>query len=348
MSQPVSGPPSYPAFAPAAPPPARPWLWPLVVAAVVVTLVTHTAAALAFLGLRATSGAGETASGARLTLPESCLDLTSRPTHATMPAKDPYDQLVTEIDPHATLVRLYSVRDDGLAPLDGAGIPRECDVALHSVLRVLVPPTVLDYVDELLVFDVDLDDEKVTDGEVLADPSGSGGFRLALSLNGAEVDEVSYLLAHEVARIISLNSSRLVPESSHLCNGMPMSHDQCVKITSILDDYLDRFWSGDVADLWDEAVGKASDRDFESAVKDFYVEHEDSFVSEYAVNDAVEDFAESFAVWCSVGTWDPYFSEVAGDSRPGAAAKVAWFGDNPEVASTYRSGCARLQRLSVR
>ena len=83
------------------------------------------------------------------------------------------------------------------------------------------------------------------------------------------------------------------------------------------------------------------------ALDAFYQKHHDRFVDSYAATHPVEDFAESFAMWCALGRSSPLLPDfIEGDPTDGAA-KLAWFDDPAHtVGLQTRARCEALQAFT--
>ena len=80
--------------------------------------------------------------------------------------------------------------------------------------------------------------------------------------------------------------------------------------------FYDRFWAG-----YDEHPDLENiDAD---VAYDFYLQHEEDFVSDYAATNIGEDFAESFMTYVLEDDWSP---------RTPTGAKLAFFEEYPELA----------------
>jgi hypothetical protein len=91
------------------------------------------------------------------------------------------------------------VHSGTLEPADAAGPVRECDRRLWAIVVAATPVEVLEYVDELLVFDADVSAGTAV-GEVFAQPNSteaSAHWRLSLALNNSTDLDVTFNVAHE-------------------------------------------------------------------------------------------------------------------------------------------------------
>lgn len=140
-----------------------------------------------------------------------------------------------------------------------------------------------------------------------------------LAANLATSDDYEQLVAtliHEYAHIITLDTTQ-VDEQSSSCESFQMD-EGCARDDSYLYDFQERFWApyGDDAPDADNADADAA--------WDFYLAHEDGFVSDYAATNVVEDIAESFMTW------------VLEDSSEGdgiVAQKLQFFEEYPELVA---------------
>jgi hypothetical protein len=139
---------------------------------------------------------------------------------------------------------------------------------------------------------------------------------LAANLATAEDhDLIVATLIHEYAHILTLSTDEF--DAAGTCaSGVEWSVG-CPSPTSAIADFRDRFWAG-----YDDAP--AVDNDDEDVAYDFYLAHEDDFVSDYAATNLVEDMAESFMT---------YVLEASSDGDSVVAQKLRFFDEYPEFAT---------------
>lgn len=137
-----------------------------------------------------------------------------------------------------------------------------------------------------------------------------------LAANLAYADDEQLLLStliHEYGHILSLDTGDVDPEVAE-CPTWEIS-EGCVAADSALALFDEQFW----LPYGDEApTPEAEDSD---AAYEFYLEHEEDFVSDYAATNVVEDFAESFMT---------FVLEPESDADTPIAQKLAFFSGLPE------------------
>lgn len=139
-----------------------------------------------------------------------------------------------------------------------------------------------------------------------------------LAANLATSDDPTQLIAtliHEYAHILSLGVGQLDPDAVS-CDTLVL--DEGCADGSALAAFEDEFWSG-----YGDSAPAADNSDADIAWE-FYLEHEDDFVSDYAATNVVEDIAESFMTWVLEDS-------ASGDSI--VARKLAFFDDYPEFVT---------------
>lgn len=137
-----------------------------------------------------------------------------------------------------------------------------------------------------------------------------------LVANSAYADDADILLQtliHEYAHVLSLNVDQ-VPEASGRCDTLELS-EGCALATSENYAFQSAFWDA----YGDDAPGP--DNDDPDVADEFYAEHEEHFVSDYAATNVTEDFAESFAA---------FVLEAEPDSDSPVAEKLDFFWNVPE------------------
>lgn len=140
-----------------------------------------------------------------------------------------------------------------------------------------------------------------------------------LAANLATSGDVTQLIAtlvHEYAHILTLDTTQL-EQGAESCSTLDLA-EGCAYEDSVLQVFTDQFW----ASYGDEAPDPANaDSDI---AYEFYSEHEDDFVSDYAATNVVEDIAESFMTFVLE-------DEPSGDSV--IAQKLLFFWSYPEFVA---------------
>lgn len=286
-------------------------------------------------------------SGGPLHIDHACLLPDNPPSSAHIPVGDPFGSDLSHLGPNAELQRLYVVRSGELTPMDAAGPVRDCDRQLWAIVVAATPVEVLRYVDELLIFDADLSTGYV--GEVQAQPTSSEAsahWRLSLAPNGASDLDVALTVAHEVGHLLSLNRAEMTGEDQSTCQGL-MLDEGCLREGSSFVTYLDAMWGEDLFDTWSTANDITDDQQRAEALDDFYQQHHEKFVDSYAASHPVEDFAQSFALWCALGPKSPVLPQVIEGDPTDGAEKIAWF-DDPDraVGQQARARCEALRAFT--
>lgn len=346
------------------------WLWPVVIVLAVVNLGFDAAVAggalfavgraRAVRQAATAAGQGSTPStgpesftpppkpaAAPVVLPRTCLSGADDHTGAHIPDSSPYSHSMSDISPGGRLVRLYAVTAGRLVPMDGAGAPRSCDELIFQAVRELAPANALAALDELLVFDTPLTADSFDPGDVFPDPNRLGHFRMTISVNGTtDPVQLRYALAHDVGRLIAENLSAVT--SSDSSRGCAWNFPgECVRNGSFFGDYLTTFWDTPLGDSWLSSVGEAEGSSFTQAADSFYTAHRNDFVTEFAVNDPAQDFAESFSFWCGLTPNDPARSGFTSDPSSLAEKKIQWFDTGSALGADMAAPCARLRTLQI-
>ncbi len=130
------------------------------------------------------------------------------------------------------------------------------------------------------------------------------------------------------------------------CQGIFME-EGCLRDEAALPTFVDDTWDDDLLDEWSTADDITDDQQRADALDAFYEKHHDRFVDSYAATHPVEDFAESFAMWCALGPSSPLLPDfIEGDPTDGAA-KLAWFDDPAHaVGLQARARCEQLQAFT--
>jgi|GEM_PF-1188277 len=144
-------------------------------------------------------------------------------------------------------------------------------------------------------------------------------WRMVLDLKDAFDSEGNYLqeydetIVHEFGHIISLNSSQMQKQST----GTYENEEGNLKAESFLNQFYQTFWL-DIAEDHKAAV----DQDPDYGSYDFYDQHPDQFVSDYAATNPEEDFAETFRIFV-------YAQDAQGDDLKDM--KVKWMFENDDL-----------------
>jgi hypothetical protein len=159
---------------------------------------------------------------------------------------------------------------------------------------------------------------------------------------------------HELAHLISLNSTQVTPDIAVYENPDDQKvFDQekadcptyfvaegCAHSDSYLYQFVKKFWGG-LFDEWSKinAIQNAEERS--KALLDFYHAHKDEFVSSYASTNPVEDLADSFAAFILAP--DPH-----GEGHTIAEQKILFFYHSPELVTLRSDIHTRVCHLAER
>lgn len=285
----------------------------------------------------------------------ACLRRDNPATGARFPASDPFGDDITALGDKAELQRLYAVSTGALVPIDGLGAPRPCDEQLWTLVRTTAP-TLLGHLEELLIFDADPDPDAgdfVIEGEsapkeIAPDTFDDDRWRLSFAPNGLDRGELAWLVAHELAHIASLNKEQMLGGIGADVCATWHTGTGCLLRDSFLQRYLLNTWDDDLWDAWDEAHAKSTEKARRTAYRDLYDDHKDSFVTSYAAWHPLEDFAESFAMWCTYPADEPARKKLPTAKLTDNGSKVAWF-DNArrDLLPAFGPGCEMLRDFAA-
>lgn len=166
--------------------------------------------------------------------------------------------------------------------------PSDPDVAgmWEMFVRIVTPDFAGSGMSEYRVAD---DPDSDTMAYVQRDEAGT---RWVLAANAAYAEDRDTLLAtliHEYAHILSLGDGEVVASYS-VCETVELA-EGCLASRSALLAFERQFW-----EPYGTAAPAPDDGDADAAWE-FYLAHEDDFVSDYAATNVTEDFAESFAAF---------------------------------------------------
>ncbi len=286
--------------------------------------------------------------------PASCLRADNPATGATIPRDDPFGADMSDLGTKAELQRLYAVTDEKLVPIDGLGAPRGCDTQLFALVRATAP-TLVPHLDELLVFDANprpASGEWVIDGESSAKQLGRNRFddehwRLSFAPNGLDRSELAWLIAHELAHLASLNHEQTIDGVGPDLCATWYTGTGCLQSTAMVFRYFEVTWPADLLAEWKAANGQPTAKERRAAYTKFYDKHRGTFVSEYAATHPLEDFAETFALWCTVRADARERTRLSSASPSDAGGKLHWFDEaSSDLRPAFDAGCEMLRKFA--
>lgn len=104
-------------------------------------------------------------------------------------------------------------------------------------------------------------------------------------------------LVHEYVHVLLLNDTQVIHVRMDVdyieCTvGQTVIDEGCAKTDSYLTTYINEFWNQSARDAANQAYEENNEEDF---AYDQYTEDPDTYVTEYAATNAIEDISESFA-----------------------------------------------------
>lgn len=255
---------------------------------------------------------------------------------------------MTELGEKAELQRLYAVHDRDLVPIDGAGPVRSCDAQLWGVVVTALPTYLRGFLREFLVFDAEVgpNASDAAVGDMVPSGHDGGQWRMSLAPNGQSDVEMAVTIAHEIGHLATLNLDELAKTQPSTCQTIDVGQG-CLGDSSYLVEFIDRTWSDVELDDWNAAVAKPDKTTRDPALRQFYEKHRGSFVDSDAATHPVEDFAETFALWCAIEQGNPVRSAfIEGDPTDGAS-KLQWFDTgSSNFRRSMNAPCVQLRELT--
>lgn len=217
---------------------------------------------------------------------------------------------VVEGDEDFGSVNVFAVQSDGSLDPEPEGLELE---VWHTFMRVTTPEFATDVVTEYRAGDA-------PDSDTLAYVyQARNPENWVLAANLATSDDPELLVAtliHEYAHILTLGVDEVNPRFGD-CPTIRLD-EGCAYDDSTLQAFVQQFWSA-----YDDSAPDVSNTDPDVAW-DFYIDHEDDFVSDYAATNAVEDIAESFMTFVLE-------DEPSGDTV--VARKLGFFWSYPDYVA---------------
>lgn len=170
-------------------------------------------------------------------------------------------------------------------------------------------------------------------------------WRLSLAPNGLDRSDLAWLVAHELAHIASLNDTQMSPDSGSCSTERTFTG--CLSATSDMYRYLQQGWPVQLTTEWESAEA-APEAGRDAALRGFFQKHRSSFVTAYAATHPLEDFSESFAMWCTYPPDQTTRATLPRNTSSDSGSKVDWFTTAPGgFGSQFQPGCVALQRFAT-
>lgn len=210
----------------------------------------------------------------------------------------------------------YAIRGDQLEnPVETPGLPKnlqayqkdlQAQTQIWQYFAAIIPLENRTFLKEYIVF---------TDGKenylasVAQSDSSAAEWVLSVDLmDAANPQDLTFTLVHEYGHLLTLNPDQVPPSQEVFDN--PESEaiyereanacatyfpgEGCASPDSYLNQFIERFWGGVYAEWLD--VDQIMDEDeYYEALNQFYTDHADEFVSDYAPTSPAEDIAETFS-----------------------------------------------------
>ena len=221
----------------------------------------------------------------------------------------PDGSITIEDDPDFGTVEVYSVLDDGSLDPAASGLTA-------TVWETFTRVATVDFAAEVMTqYRVGDSAESDTLAYVYQEDDPDYWVLATNLATSEDTEQLIATLIHEYAHILTLDTTQLEPGASS-CPTLELD-EGCLYEDSVLQAFTKRFWSS----YEDAPVSANADSD---VAYEFYLEHEDDFVSDYAATNVVEDVAESFMT---------FVLEEEPSSDTVVAQKLLFFWDYPEFVA---------------
>ncbi len=218
--------------------------------------------------------------------------------------------VVTEEDEDFGTVEVYDVLTDGSLSPEATGAAAEVWELFQQIATV-------DFTAEVMLqFRVGDAPDSDTLAYVYQDDDPQYWVLAANLATAEDRDLLVSTLIHEYAHILTLSTDEFDPAGT--CDPAIELAEGCPAADSVIGQFRESFWDGYGSDAPD---GDNTDPDI---AWDFYLAHEDDFVSDYAATNVSEDLAETFAV---------YVIEDVPDGDSVVAQKLQFLDSFPELAA---------------
>lgn len=226
------------------------------------------------------------------------------------------------------------------------------DTEYHEMLwdlySTLIPAK---YREDITEFDLITDGYDYMLAHVMQNPEIPEQWTLSLDALDSEVyfDEMMKTLIHETVHVLTLNDSQVPVDEKYLedlmneedvskykeqCKTLHLI-EGCAKKDSYINQFYEQFWT----DIEQEWLEKDVEMDLGAQV-DFFEQHQDKFVSEYATTNVAEDIAETITAFILSD------SKTVQESQEMRYKKIAFFYQFPEFIQMRADILSGLYELS--
>ncbi|MBF8981945.1 hypothetical protein IZY60_00190 [Lutibacter sp. B2] len=214
------------------------------------------------------------------------------------------DEIMAHIEAKSILIALYDVHDEKIQykPVNKQTMDElsKEDIKKHKDLwekaKKIIPTS---YLERITSFEINTDGKEEVLAHVESPDESNKIWRLAIDIkdafdqDGKFNKELDKTIIHEFGHILTLNDGQMMKERNE--NSITYTTDEgSTTKDSYLNQFYNEFWKS-IHKEWEKASESVNDDSEENqALIDFYEEHKNEFVSEYASTNPEEDIAESF------------------------------------------------------
>jgi len=179
--------------------------------------------------------------------------------------------------------------------VSGQDVAYQNDVARHqelwSLTKDVVPQSHRNYMNEFMIYNGEVTGSL---GYVYDTAIDLSTWQMGLAINYADDrNELLYTIIHEFGHILTLNDTQLDSSvSSGNCNNY-FPGEGCARAQAFINKLYNLGW----ADIWSEYQQAQGS---ETSLQNFYEQHRDRFVTNYAATNPGEDIAEVFATFVTM------------------------------------------------
>jgi hypothetical protein len=215
----------------------------------------------------------------------------------------------TEKDDDFGTVTIYSVLDDGTLDPSADGLTQH---VWDIFTRVTTPDFASEVMTQFRVGDAPKSD---TLAYVYQDDNPDYWILAANLATSKDDADLIATLVHEYAHILTLDGTQM-NQAAGSCDTLDLD-EGCALGDSYLWSFEEQFWSA-------YSDAPTADNTDEDVAYNFYLAHEEDFVSDYAATNVVEDIAESFMT---------FVLEDQPDGQSVTAQKLDFFWNYPELVT---------------
>lgn len=179
-------------------------------------------------------------------------------------------------------------------------IENKSDIILYekiwSYIKTIIPKDYIDFISKLEIYTDGYEDTLayvINDEEILNKWIIAVDLRDSIDYKGNFNTEFRNTLIHEFMHLISLNNTQIEDDFNQYAETYTIDEGS-LKKDSYLNVFYNKFWKDHRNYLDKTQRDYLSEEEKQELIYDFYLEHENEFVSDYAATNPVEDLAETF------------------------------------------------------